>query len=175
MEHDVLVAYASRLGTTQEVAEAIAKELSAGGASAVVLPVEEAAEPSRYRAVVLGGPLRDMAWLPEAVEWMRTHREELTTMPVAFFALGLTMSTDTPEQRRRMEEALAPARELVEPVAVGLFGGAVDPREVAFMLRDAPGPPQSVRTDFRDWHAIRAWARSLREPLGLTGPGPGAP
>ena len=80
-------------------------------------------------------------------------------MPVAYFVVCLTMQDDTEENRRTVEAYLDPVCELVEPVDKGLFAGALDLSKLGLPLRLAMKAAKASEGDFRDWEAIRAWAR----------------
>ena len=161
----ILVAYASRAGSTGEVAEAIGQVLCDGGAAVDVRLAKEVTDLSPYRAVVVGSGIRVGKWLPEAVEFVERHRELLSRMPVACFAVCLTLKEDTEENRREVAAYLDPVRDLVQPVDVGLFAGVMDYNKLPFIFRlmmKAMGSPEG---DFRDWEAIRAWAGQVRAHL----------
>jgi hypothetical protein len=49
----------------------------------------------------------------------------------------------------------------VEPVTVGLFGGAIVPETLHFPFSHMPAG------DLRDWDAVRDWADRLPDALGL--------
>ena len=57
MSAPVLVAYATRYGSTQEAAEAVAATLRERGLEAEVRPAREVRSLDGYNAVVLGAPL----------------------------------------------------------------------------------------------------------------------
>ena len=57
MTASVLVAYATRYGSTQEVAEAVATMLRVRGLEVDIQPMREVRTLEGYRAVVLGTPL----------------------------------------------------------------------------------------------------------------------
>ncbi len=58
MPNRILVTYASRAGTTAEVAEAIARTLTQDGAQVDVLPMKSVKDLSPYQAVVAGSAIR---------------------------------------------------------------------------------------------------------------------
>ena len=60
----VLVAFASRHGSTREIAEGIAQELRASGHSVAVRPVDAVQGIERYEAAVIGGAVYMGDWLP---------------------------------------------------------------------------------------------------------------
>ncbi|MGY4707283.1 flavodoxin domain-containing protein [Candidatus Bipolaricaulota sp. J31] len=157
----VLVTYATRCGSTREVAEGIGKALAGAGLVADVRPVGEVNDLSPYRAAVVGSPIRGGKWLSEAVGFVRGNREALSQIPVAYFAVGLSLREGTEEARREAMAALESVRELVAPVDVGLFAGALDPRKLPWILRLLMRLIKVPAGDFRDWTAIRAWATRL--------------
>jgi flavodoxin len=76
----ILVVYATRAGSTAEVAQAIGQELCAAGAEAVVHEVgraEHVADLATFESVVLGSAMRYGAWLPEMTQFIETHAAEL--------------------------------------------------------------------------------------------------
>jgi len=165
MEDKILVAYASRAGSTGEVAEAIGKVLCEGGAAGDVRLAKDVTDLSPYRAVVVGSAIRVGKWLPEAVEFVETHREALGRMPLAYFAVCLTLKEDTEENRREVSAYLDPVCEMVQPVDVGLFAGGMDYSKLPFILRVMMKAMKSPKGDFRNWEAIRAWAGQVRDRL----------
>jgi hypothetical protein len=66
MKKRILVAYATRAGSTAEIAQAIAETLTARGYAVDVRPVKEKPSLDGCAAVVLGSAVRMGAWLPEA-------------------------------------------------------------------------------------------------------------
>ena len=70
MPNRILVTYASRAGTTAEVAEAIARTLTQEGAQVDVLPMNSVKDLSPYQAVVAGSAIRGSKWLPEAIQFV---------------------------------------------------------------------------------------------------------
>ena len=72
MQRRVLVAYASRMGSTKEIAEAIGAELTARDLEVDVLPCTADPKPDDYDAVVLGSAVYVRRWdkparVPQAV------------------------------------------------------------------------------------------------------------
>jgi menaquinone-dependent protoporphyrinogen oxidase len=149
----VLVAYATKKGSTREVAEAIAARLEAAGLRTVVQPAKHRADLRTFDAVVLGGALYGGRWHRDARRFLRRHRRILTTMPVAVFAMGPGTNDEHAmgHSFTQLERALGRVPE-VAPVAVTVFGGVVDPARLRFPFSRMPP------SDARDWDAIAAWA-----------------
>src|SRR5438045_6584599 len=122
----ILVTFATRAGSTYEVATRVAEVLRAGGATVEVKPVAAAHEVKDYDAVVVGSAIRMGHWLPEAVGFVKTNREALSRIPTAYFLVSGLLRNDTPETRRQVLAFLDAVRALHEPVSIGLFAGKLD-------------------------------------------------
>lgn len=164
---DVLIAFATRGGTTQSIAERLGARLAATGHRATVGPVQDDPDPAAYEALVIGAGVLGGSVYPAAGEWLTAHRVGLTGRPVAVFVTCLTVVADDAERRA---QALAYPRQLAAVLPAPaldtrVFAGAYDPgrrrrwERVAALLNRAP------RGDFRDWKAVDAWAEELAERL----------
>jgi menaquinone-dependent protoporphyrinogen oxidase len=99
--------------------------------------------------------------MPEAMRFLRRHREALRRIPVAYFAVCIALMEDTEENRRLVESWMEPALALLEPVRVGLFAGKMDYSRLSFGERFIIQRMKVPEGDHRDWEAIRAWAREV--------------
>jgi len=167
MNDRILVAYATRAGSTAEVAQTIAKALSAAGAAVDVCPVKEVGDLSPYRAVVLGSPIRMGRWLPEAFAFLKAHQAELSRVPVAYFVTCVTLTSNTVENRRTVDAYLDPARAILHPVSIGLFAGAMDSSKLSLLDRLMVKATKTPEGDFRKWDEIHLWADSLKPLMAL--------
>lgn len=171
MNNKILVTYSSRTGWTVGVAEAIGKTLSANGFQVDVLPMQEIKSLSTYNAVVAGSAIRGKAWLPEAVQFIRTYQNELKTKPFAAFLVCMTLAMPNGESYRSfVSKWLDPVRMLVNPISTGLFAGGLDISKVEsfaerlkFRLSVLFGVWKEG--DHRDWNAINQWAAQLKPLL----------
>lgn len=160
-----MVAYATRAGSTGEVAEAIGEALGDAGSEVDVRLAKDGADVSPYQAVVLGSAIRVGKWLPEAVKFVEAHREALEQVPVAFFTVCMTMKDPTEENCLEVEGYTDPVREMVQPVDEGFFAGALDASKLSFVARLAMKAMKAPEGNFRDWEAIRAWVANVRPLL----------
>ncbi len=163
----VLVTYSTRAGSTAEVAEAIAKTLSAAGATVDVRPIKKVADLKGYDAVVIGSAIRMGAWLPEAVEFVKKNAATLSAAPTAYFLVSGYLRNDTPEMRQTVQAYLDPVRKILEPRTFALFAGKMDYSKISFLDRTLAQAMKEPEGDWRNWEAIRAWAESLQHVLGL--------
>ena len=152
----IVVAHASKRGSTAEVARAVAKRLRERGLHVDLRAAADVDDVEPYDGAVLGGSLYFGRWHGDALAFLRRHRGELSERPLAVFALGplAAEAKDVAESREQVERALAKAPE-VEPVAVAVFGGVIDPAKLRFPFNRMPA------SDARDWAAIVAWADEI--------------
>ena len=168
--NSVLVAYATRYGSTGEVADAVAERLRGHGLAVDVKPVKEARDLDGYDAVVLGVPFYLGSMLKEARTFLERQRAALEGKPVALFALGPTSAADDlDEAAAQLDKALAKLPWL-QPWTAEMFVGKYDPTKLRFADRLVTKPPASplhglAAHDDRDWEAIGAWADDVSQAL----------
>jgi len=162
-----LVTYASRLGSTAEMAKRIAARLCDRGVEATVLPVEATRTVATFDAVVIGSAIYAGHWLEGARHFVRENEQDLLARPVWVFSSG-------PVGMSASREATAPGEVLDLVATIGardhrVFAGAFD----ATTVEDAEFPfiervvakrfvPQG---DFRNWSQIDAWADDIAHAI----------
>lgn len=145
----VLVAYASKLGSTAEIAETIAQVLRDGGHEAMAMPARDVPTLSGWDAVVLGSALYSAFWQRDARRFVERFREELKARPLWLFSGG-----PLDHRLAKIDQPITPdGAQLTEGLgarAHRTFGGRLRP--------DADIPAQVKQThrfgDFRDWRKI---------------------
>jgi menaquinone-dependent protoporphyrinogen oxidase len=134
--------------------------------------MKEITDLTPYRAVVAGSPIHKKMWLPEAMQFVQTHREQLSQKPFAAFLSCLTLAMKNQKwvAQAGVENWLAPVRAQVTPVSEGRFAGTLELKKIpSFAAR--LGFRISVWTgvwkegDHRDWQAIRVWAEEVAVKL----------
>ncbi|MGA2976437.1 MAG: flavodoxin domain-containing protein [Spirochaetia bacterium] len=162
MSDAILVGYATRSGSTKEIAEAIAATLRESGAAVDLRPLKEVATLEGYRSVVLGAPLYMFHWHKDAVGFLNRHHGELAKRPVAIFALGPFKDDEKEWQAVRGQIAAELAKfPWLTPVAQEVFGGKFDPAQLRFPMTLIPALKKMPASDVRNWDAIRGWAGKL--------------
>ena len=191
----ILLVYATRHGSTREVADAVAEELRAAGHEVDQRPAAEAPGPAGYDAVVVGGPMI-MGWRREAVRYVTRQRADLEKLPTALFitAASLTETGETDVQgvpivkdpwlvkaprgaaKLRYKERYALPRHYlgdvlkkaapVRPRSVAFFAGSLDLTTMnVFEKLFVLLVVGATPGDGRNWKAIREWGAGLGETL----------
>ena len=186
----VLIAYATRSGTTAEVARTIGEEMEKTGTQVDVLSVDKVNGLESYDALVLGAPMI-LGWHRAALRFLRKNRSSLKRIPLAVFVtcMSLTKTEETsflgvpvmidenlpkpPKDESRLtfkeryslvSNYLRPILQAcpVKPVSVGVFGGRLDFSHMQWWaMIFVVLILQAQAGDKRNWEAIRAWARNL--------------
>lgn len=161
----VLVAFASRHGSTREIAAAIYRNLAGGAAGRSgglitrLAPVEHRPDPANFDAVVLGSAVYDGHWLEPAVAYAMEAAALLSGRHVWLFSSGLAAGPS------RLPERVADADRLAAAVGARghrLFAGRVEPRVLSTAERAAWQAVASTGGgDFRDWTAITSWSEQI--------------
>lgn len=172
MDGKVLVAYASKYGSTQEVAMAIADTLRDSGFEVDLQPMRKVRALEGYATVVLGAAIYYGLWHKDALNFLARNEDALTRRPLAIFALGPTSKDEKEMQgsRAQLEKVMAKFPRL-SPVLIEIFGGSY-PARLHFPDSLVAGLPASPLhgmppSDVRDWTAIRAWASNLAQKVQL--------
>jgi len=100
MTQKILVTYASRAGSTAEVAEAARNILTDKDAEVDLLPVQSVHTLDPYSAVVVGSAIQNRQWLPEALDFIHNHQSSLIQKPFAMFTLCMTLAMRDGEKYR---------------------------------------------------------------------------
>jgi menaquinone-dependent protoporphyrinogen oxidase len=169
MDDKILVAFASKSGTTVDVAQMIGKSLSGKGANVDVRPVKSVTSLDGYRAVVIGSGIRFSQWLPEAAEFVKNNQARLREIPTVFFTVHMLNIDDGETSRNKRAAYTEPVRKIVTPKAQVLFAGRLDFSKLSLIEVLMSKALKAREQDLRDWSKIRAWAEGvypILEPAG---------
>jgi menaquinone-dependent protoporphyrinogen oxidase len=155
----ILVAYASKHGSTAEIARRIAERLSDRGHDVEARSVDEVDRLDRVEAVVLGSAVYAGSWRNEAVAFVERHAQELRRIPVWLFSSGPLGDhvEDLEEQPRQLDDI----RRAIAPRDHRVFFGALDLRVLSFGERMIVKAMKAPVGDFRNWGEIDAWADGI--------------
>ena len=166
----LLVTAASKHGSTNGIAEAIAETLRGSGHDVDAVAPEDVTALERYDAVVLGSAVYTGRWMDAARTFADRHAEALLTRPVWLFSSGPL--GDPPKPIEEPPE-VAPLAERLAACGHRVFPGRLDRDDLGFLERTVTRAVGSPDGDFRDWDEIRAWAAEIGAELagapGATG------
>jgi menaquinone-dependent protoporphyrinogen oxidase len=157
----VLVTYGSKRGGTREIAAAIAETMLNEGIDAELADAEEVRSLDGYDAVIIGGALYMNRWHRAARKLISRNVDELRARPVWLFSSG-------PLDNSANEHLLPPTNQVANLMArIGardhvMFGGRLAPDATGF---PAKAMAKKLAGDWREWHAIRAWAKDVAQAI----------
>ena len=158
----VLVAVASRHGSTREIAQAIAEELRTASVEPELRDVAAVESLDGYDAAIIGSAVYAGHWLPEARQFVERHRDRLATIPVWLFSSGPLGAEPWPPGDPPGVGALA---EAVGARGHAVFTGKLDGQTLGFAEHLVARVVRAPTGDFRNWAAIGAWARTIESSL----------
>lgn len=157
----ILVAVASKHGSTQEIAYFIAKVIRERGIEADVKNIEDVAGISGYQAVVLGSAVYAGSWLKSAMDFVDERAGELSKLPVWLFSSGPIGKIPAASNAVKIEGQMAKTKALEHR----LFGGKVDKSQLSFAQKAMLYAVGAQNGDFRDWAEIENWAADIARSL----------
>jgi len=161
----VLVAYASKRGSTAEIAETVAATLRREGLGVCLERTEDVQSLEPYDAVVLGSAVYMKRWQGDARHFLKKHRKALRHKPFWVFSSGpvgdpANDNPDWAEPPKIVEKV-----EEMEGKGHVVFGGCLPAEPKNFMERAmVEGTPREYR-DRRDWAEIRDWVHQVAAEL----------
>jgi menaquinone-dependent protoporphyrinogen oxidase len=161
----VLVAYASKRGSTAEIAETVAATLRREGLKVCLDPAGEVQSLERFDAVVLGSAVYMKRWRGDARHFLKKHRKALRQRPFWVFSSGPVgdPAQDNPDWMEPPE--LAEKVEELGGRGHAVFGGCLPTEPKGFIERAMVEDTPREHRDRRDWDEIRAWAQQIAEQL----------
>ena len=169
----LLVAYATRHGSTRGIAERIAQVLQASGHRTDLKPVEEVSGLPGYDGFVIGSAAYAGSWLKSASTFVRRNQGFLAERPLWLFSsgpLGAAAGKESQSVLERYEpKELSQFKAALNPRGTRVFYGALDPSQLSFIESLPRRLPAGRRLmpagDFRDWPAIEGWAQEIAAAL----------
>ncbi len=166
-ESNVLVAYASKYGSTAEIAGRIARVLKEEGHKVQLRDASEVGQIAEFDAVVLGSAVYAGQWRKSAADLMLSCESSLSHIPVWFFSSGPTGEGEPEEIMNgwNFPDSLLDSASRIQPRDKAFFHGVLDPELLILpekLIVKGLGAPLG---DFRNWEKIEAWANSIAKFL----------
>ena len=155
----ILVAVASRHGGTREIAEAIGDELRLAGLNADVREADDVPNVDDCAGIVLSSAVYMGNWCAGARDFVARNRTKLATIPVLLFSSG---PIGAPDPRPHGDPGrIAELTQATHALEHRVFAGKLDEAGLSLPERLVSRMVRAQSGDFRDWPAIRAWAREI--------------
>lgn len=161
MTKKILIVYASKAGSTAEIAARIGQRIAKNNTAVDVLPVGKAGDLDGYSAVIVGSAIRTGSVLPEALAFIEKNQAALAQIPFHVFVACMTLNEDTEANRKTVSAYLDPVRALVKPASEGLFAGVMNLNKLPLFEKLLIRMMKAPQGDFRKWDLIDAWAGNL--------------
>ena len=159
----LLVTYASKYGSTAEIADVISDELHKRRYEVDVKSVDDVDSLGGYDAFVIGSAVYAGGWMKSAARFLRSNQDLLAGHPVWLFSSGPTGQGDPNEimDGWTFPEDLKAVLEKIHPKDVILFHGKIDPDRLSATERMIIKSVKATVGDYRDWLVVRGWARRI--------------
>lgn len=159
----ILVAYATKHQSTQEIATFIGDILRNQQLDVEVLNIDHVHDLDNYSAVVIGSAVYMGHWLKSATNFLRCYQKQLAKVPVWIFSTGPTGEgrPDDLSDGFLVPENIHEPLMYIRPRHVILFHGRLDKAQLGIGERMMVNAVKAPLGDFRDWNMIRAWANRI--------------
>jgi menaquinone-dependent protoporphyrinogen oxidase len=158
----VLVAVASRHGSTREIGQPIAEVLEESGHAVDVSDPDDVDSVETYDAVVLGSSVYVGRWAAAARSMVDRLASGLAVRPVWLFSSG---PVGTPPVPAGDPDEIPSLMTRLGARGHRTFAGALDKERLALAERAVVALLQAQSGDFRSWPDIRDWAHLIAHDL----------
>ena len=161
----VLVAVASKHGSTIEIGQVIEASVRSSGLDVDLKRIEDVSALSAFDAVVVGSGVYSGHWMRSAREFVEVHEGELKQLPVWLFSSGPV--GDPPKPLENSAEVADVVKRLG---ARGhrLFPGRIEGSDLGISEKALIALVRAPDGDFRPWSEIATWAESIAAQLQET-------
>ncbi|HEV2135491.1 MAG TPA: flavodoxin domain-containing protein [Terracidiphilus sp.] len=170
MDTNILVAYATRTGSSEEVARSLAEALRSHGLPVDLRRAADVHSIDQFTAVAICAALYAGRLHKDVRRFLSEHRAVLAKIPVALFVLG-PVHSDEKEwagARQQLEKELKRFPWL-SPVLQEIVGGKFDPARLGFPFNVLPALRKMPASDVRDWKLIQRLLNEMAVHLKSVG------
>ncbi len=146
------------MGSTAEIAEAIADQLRTHGLEVAIGSCATAPDPGEFDAVVIGSAVYATRWMKSARRFLREHRAALTDRPTWLFESGPT--GDVADRRHESPSSVIKLAGQIGSPPIKVFGGNLDPARATTPIAKWVAN-SDMAGDYRDWEQIARWADEI--------------
>jgi menaquinone-dependent protoporphyrinogen oxidase len=170
MQIKILVAYASKHGATEEIAERIGLILSQHSFLVDVLPVNEVVSLTPYQVIIAGSAVYFGQWRHQVAKFLRKNKHELAKKKTWLFSSGPTGNGNPVEIMKgwKYPPTLQLTISAIKPCDIALFHGHLNLETMNVFERFIINKLKVPVGDFREWDAIESWAKQIAEQLSTS-------
>ncbi|MBI9047265.1 MAG: flavodoxin domain-containing protein [Anaerolineaceae bacterium] len=167
MIEKILVAYASKYGSTKDIADKVRDGLERKGHKVDIFSVENVKDISQYQVVILGSAVYIGQWRKEAARFLKKYSQELSNKKTWLFSTGPTGEGNPVELMNGWDfpEGLKPVAEKISPRDIQVFHGFIDETRLNWLHKGMIKKVKAAIGDFRDWEAINTWIEQISQEI----------
>jgi menaquinone-dependent protoporphyrinogen oxidase len=167
MSEKVLVTYASKYGSTEEIASKICEILKNHQLNVDCISIEEVSEIGTYDAVIIGSAVYIGKWRKTAVNFLKKNVKQLSAKKTWIFSTGPTGEGDPVELLKgwKIPSSLEEVMQNLKPLDIKVFNGKLSEEKLSFMDKFIINKVKAPKGDFIDWKDIENWATAIAGKL----------
>jgi len=154
-----LMTYASKHGSTREIATAVAEELRTAGHIVDVRDVQDVSTLEPYDGAIVGSAVYMGNWMAEAKQFIESHQQWLASHPLWLFSSG-PLGAENP-QPVGDPNGIAELLETTGARGHRVFVGKLEKDGLSLGEKVIVRAVKAPYGDFREWQAVRAWAHDI--------------
>ena len=162
MTRKLLVTYATKAGSTAEIASKIGEHFGNRGFNVDVINVKSNPDPSQYDAVILGSCVRMGNWVPDMVKYVETNQTVLNSKQTALFTVHMLNAGDDKSSQSARFAYLDKVRVMLPDSEEVYFLGAMDFSKLSMLDRFISKMVKAEESDLREWDKIQQWSENLQ-------------
>jgi menaquinone-dependent protoporphyrinogen oxidase len=181
--YSILIVYASRYGSTAEIAQEIAETLESNEMIAEIIDLRDGVKNStldEFHGILVGSGIRMGRWTKEALNFLKVNREILKNKPLGIFISSgeaANPNTYTSAHKKYLDNVLQKIGFDLDNVLTEAFGGVFDlssssnynylEKKILKRIAKSDGTGFIVHdgklNDFRNWQRIRNWTTDFSD------------
>lgn len=167
MEGKILITYASKHGSTAEIAEKIHSLVESNKLVCEIMPVDEVDDVSSYEVIILGSAVYIGQWRKSTIDFLKKNTHQLKNKKVWLFSTGPTGKGDPVELLKgwRYPDGLKDTIDRIQPEDITVFHGMLDESKLNTLEKMTIKMVKAPLGDYRDWQMIEDWTNTIYETL----------
>jgi menaquinone-dependent protoporphyrinogen oxidase len=154
-----LVAYYSKTGTTEEIAEKIGEILRTRGEDVTVSRIAADLDVQPYDRLVVGGPINGMKPAVDTVSFLK-EKAAGKDKPIDIFIVSYLFERGRPMWQKAVKKSVGTLSAETNARSTAILGGRL-PSALPPFARFMFGTPKDLPLDIRDWKKIEEFAQTL--------------